>query len=401
MTQQCCSRAASHALMPYPDAPVEHARKGALAELSFCVEDVFDIAGFPTSAGNASVLAASGIKTATAPAAALLLSAGARFAGKALASELGLPFLQENIFFGTPVNGRHPQCFAGASGCASAVSCGLCDIGLGIDCCGSLCACAAQCALFGLRTSSQSLPLELAISLGAPFCAVGLTALRPEAFFKTAEVLLSENKAWADSEATRAQLLIPVDILTLFGPETFSSFEPVLQTAQKIFGPARFINLSPCGLEQMLESHRALLAQRFWRVWGGFIEKERPQLGPLVKDYAAFCFLMSSKQAQPFESVRESVAQHIDNLLNAGGIILAPTLPMGALPKTASENETALWQTKLAASFCLNDLTETPRITLPLSQVGEKPCGVSLICARSCEDRLLACSRRLYEESLA
>ena len=38
MTQQCCSRAASHALMPYPDAPVEHARKGALAEQYVCQE---------------------------------------------------------------------------------------------------------------------------------------------------------------------------------------------------------------------------------------------------------------------------------------------------------------------------------------------------------------------------
>lgn len=43
--------------MPYPDCVVPHAESGPLAGLTFSVKDMFDVAGFPTSAGSPTMLA--------------------------------------------------------------------------------------------------------------------------------------------------------------------------------------------------------------------------------------------------------------------------------------------------------------------------------------------------------
>ena len=60
------TRENSRAFMPYPDCDVAHTEDGPLAGLTFSVKDMFDVAGFPTSAGSPTMLAVSGIKTKTA-----------------------------------------------------------------------------------------------------------------------------------------------------------------------------------------------------------------------------------------------------------------------------------------------------------------------------------------------
>ncbi|MFY7872859.1 MAG: amidase, partial [Limnohabitans sp.] len=42
----------ARAFMPYPEVPVAQAATGPLSGLSFAVKDLFDVAGYPTSAGQ-------------------------------------------------------------------------------------------------------------------------------------------------------------------------------------------------------------------------------------------------------------------------------------------------------------------------------------------------------------
>ena len=118
------TRSSSRAYMPYPDHAVAHAPTGPLAGLSFTVKDMFDVEGYPTSAGSPTMLAVSGIKSTNAAAVQLLLDAGARFDGKVVTDELAYSAIGENSHFGTPVNGAAPDRYAGgsSSGSASSVS---------------------------------------------------------------------------------------------------------------------------------------------------------------------------------------------------------------------------------------------------------------------------------------
>ena len=68
----------AHAFMPYPAVPVTHAPSGPLSGLTFAAKDLFDVAGYPTSAGSPHILAMSGIKSRTAPTVQKLLDSGAR-----------------------------------------------------------------------------------------------------------------------------------------------------------------------------------------------------------------------------------------------------------------------------------------------------------------------------------
>ena len=52
--------------MPYPEAKLEFAPTGALSGMTFTVKDMFDVKGYPTSAGNPTMLALSGIKNQSA-----------------------------------------------------------------------------------------------------------------------------------------------------------------------------------------------------------------------------------------------------------------------------------------------------------------------------------------------
>ncbi|HEU5293483.1 MAG TPA: amidase family protein, partial [Burkholderiaceae bacterium] len=133
-------RDAARAFMPYPDAPVRHAKGGPLAGLTFAVKDLYDVAGYPTSGGQPFVLAMSGIKTTTAPAVQRLLDAGARFVGKTITDEFAFSMNGQNAHFGAPVNGAAPDHISGgsSSGSASAVSNHLCDFALGSDTGGSV-----------------------------------------------------------------------------------------------------------------------------------------------------------------------------------------------------------------------------------------------------------------------
>ena len=50
-------RLSARCFMPYPEVPVPHAKEGSLTGLTFAVKDIFDVAGYPTSAGNPTFLA--------------------------------------------------------------------------------------------------------------------------------------------------------------------------------------------------------------------------------------------------------------------------------------------------------------------------------------------------------
>src|SRR5690606_27643498 len=127
------------------------------------VKDVFDVAGYPTGAGNAYELACSGVKQVTAPIVQTLLDAGARFVGKTYTDELAYSLIGQNVHFGVSVNPAFPGFITGgsSSGSAIAASAGLADVGVGTDTSGSIRIPAALTGTIGWRPTHKLLPLDL------------------------------------------------------------------------------------------------------------------------------------------------------------------------------------------------------------------------------------------------
>src|SRR3990170_2097765 len=187
----------AHAFMLYPAVPVPHAPSGPLWGLTFAAKDLFDVAGYPTSAGSPHMLAMSGIKTRTAPTVQRLLDAGARFVGKTITDELAFSMAGKNAHFGTPVNGAAPDRVPGgsSSGSAAAVSNGLCDFALGTDTGGSVRAPASHCGPFGIRPTHGPVSLEGCHDLAPSFDTCGYFTRDGDTFVRVGQVLLGMDSA--------------------------------------------------------------------------------------------------------------------------------------------------------------------------------------------------------------
>ena len=80
------------------------AADGELAGTTFVAKDLYDVAGYPTGAGNPEWEATHPVPTTTASAVARLLAAGATLIGKSHTDELAYSLSGTNVHYGTPVN---------------------------------------------------------------------------------------------------------------------------------------------------------------------------------------------------------------------------------------------------------------------------------------------------------
>ncbi len=390
------TRENSRAFMPYPDCDVPHAESGPLVGLTFSVKDMFDVAGFPTSAGSPTMLAASGIKTKTACAVQQLLDAGARFIGKAVTDELAFSVIGNNAHFGIPVNGAAPERYAGgsSSGSASSVSCGLCDFSLGTDSGGSVRGPASQCGLFGIRPSFGRISLEGCFGLCPPFDTAGILAADFDVFERATSVLIRKD---SQQSKETPQLLIPEDIFELFGPRVIDAVSDALESAQSLWGQAHRVKAATVDLNAVLKAYQALQGREIWKHDGTFIEKYQPTFGPGVKERFAFAKTVHDKDLTEQESLCEQAVRHINGLLADSSVLILPTLPGAGLKLDCSPDDMNAFRSKMSASFYLGELAGVPWITLPLAEIDGAPLGVSLISACGTDAWLLELSKPLVQ----
>ncbi|MFM8590539.1 MAG: amidase family protein, partial [Limnohabitans sp.] len=225
----------ARAFMPYPEVPVAQAASGPLCGLSFAVKDLFDVAGYPTSAGQPLVLAMSGIKTRHADAVGKLLDAGARFVGKVVTDELAFSMNGNNAHFGAPINGGAPDRITGgsSSGSASAVSNRLADIALGTDPGGSVRAPASHCGLYGIRPTHGRVSLQGCMDLSPSFDTCGWFARDVQTFARAADVLLGEDP---HPLPDRVRLILPEDVWGLLDEPARLALAPARQRIASVLG---------------------------------------------------------------------------------------------------------------------------------------------------------------------
>jgi aspartyl-tRNA(Asn)/glutamyl-tRNA(Gln) amidotransferase subunit A len=133
---------------------------GPLAGLPFGVKDLFDLAGWPTTAGAA-------MRRDAAPAASdaeavrRLSAAGAIPVATLNMDEYAYGFATVNATWGTTRNPHDPKRLAGGSsgGSAAAIAGGLLPFALGTDTNGSIRVPASLCGVWGLKPTHGSLPM--------------------------------------------------------------------------------------------------------------------------------------------------------------------------------------------------------------------------------------------------
>lgn len=364
--------------MPYPPAAVANAAEGPLAGLTFAAKDLFDVAGYPTSAGSPQMLAMSGIKTRTAPIVQRLLDCGARFVGKTITDELAFSMSGKNAHFGTPVNGGAPDRIPGGSSCgsASAVSNDLCDVALGTDTGGSVRAPASHCGLFGIRPTHGRVSLEGCHDLAPSFDTCGFFARDGETFLRVGEVLLG-----ADREALpdRPRMLRARDTFALLDRPVRDALAPAIRLIEASLGASSDVEAVGDGYTALYWAMRYIQGFEAWKTDGPMIELLKPPMGPGITDRFEFSRGVTERQVTESQAIRSGFRERLATLLGRDGVLILPSMPDIAPLLTESDDALNDYRNKALNLQCLSVLSGFPQVSIPLATRENAPLGISLL----------------------
>ncbi len=390
----------AHAFMPYPAVPVPHAPSGPLSGLTFAAKDLFDVAGYPTSAGSPHMLAMSGIKTRTAPTVQKLLDSGARLVGKTITDELAFSMSGKNAHFGTPVNGGAPDRIPGgsSSGSAAAVSNGLCDFALGTDTGGSVRAPANHCGLFGIRPTHGRVSLEGCHDLAPSFDTCGYFTRDGATFIRVGEVLLGPDSAPLPQSP---RVLLAQDAFALLHKEVREALAPALGQVEAVLGGPDPIEVAAEGFTALYWTMRYIQSREAWTVDGPMIERYHPPLGPGVADRFEFSKAVTDAQVTEAQVIRAAFRKRFSALLADDAVLILPTMPDIAPLLSQSDEALNDYRNNALNLLCLSVLSGLPQVSIPLASRSGAPLGLSLMGTAGSDMSLVALAQRIADGAAA
>ncbi|MFC0284267.1 amidase [Camelimonas abortus] len=382
------------AFLPYPEVSVPSAASGPLAGMTFAVKDVIDVAGYPTGCGNPLKLAASGVRTVTAPVVQRLLDAGARFVGKTQTDEFAYSVLGRNIHFGSPVNPAAPGRMSGgsSSGSAVAVAAGQVDFALGTDTAGSMRAPASYCGVFAIRPSWGRVDSTGVEPLSPSFDTVGWFARSAETLGLVAETLLGEDPAPLPGAA---RFLADRACFALLGEDAAAALDGALRKIGARLGGLDPASVAP-NLDNLCWALRHLQTREAWETHRAFIERHAPLLNPTLANRFATGKDLTDTQLAEARSLAARFRNHLARLLGEGSVLVLPTMP--SPPPFLAEVEASLedFRNRTLRLMCPSSLSGFPQVSIPLH--GDSgPVGLSLLGPAGSDRSLIQLAGRVAE----
>lgn len=376
------------AFLPYPDSPVSSAPHGPLAGLTLAVKDIFDVAGYPTGAGNAYELARSGVKEATAPVVQTLLDAGAVFVGKTYTDELAYSLLGQNVHFGSSANPAFPGFITGgsSSGSAVAVSAGLADIGLGTDTSGSIRIPAALTGTIGWRPTHGLLPLDLCRPVAPSFDTAGVIVRDLDSLGRLMDVF------GIATAATSARLVFMAEALDATDSDTAADCRQALYASGQRFVTERVLEgFTPPALA---EAFQTILRHEAYRSNAALLAARPDAIDPAIRERLENGVSISSTQLEDARKLQGEVAAHMDSQLRSGTVIIFPTLPTMPPKSPVDAREGQRFRQRVIALTCIAGLAGLPQLTIPLGR--ERPSqAVSLLAGRAFDRVIMTAAKAL------
>ncbi|MEN0039944.1 MAG: amidase [Pseudomonadota bacterium] len=378
----------------YQDVALPHAKKGPLAGLKLAVKDIYQVAGYPNGWGSPTRLAEAEIDTVTQPVVQMMLDAGIELIGKSQCEELCFSLTGINKHYGAPMNAAAPDRVTGgsSSGSASLVSAGVVEVATGSDTGGSVRGPASYCGLIGLRPTHDRLPMDLTMPLAPSYDCFGWFTKDGETYGKVADLVLG-----ADADDTKLMRLIACPELDtqLLADADYLEYAKGAEIIEEHFDDERHFEKLPFDLEEAYWAFRMCQAYEAWRALGPWIEKNKPDLGPGVKERFEFGASVTKAEFEKHAGKRIQMRLALEDLIGSDGLLILPTMPSCAQLKTESEETLQAFRERALRLLCLSGNSGLPQITLPLATVYDAPLGVSIIGPRGSDRRLVRIAEAL------
>jgi len=137
--------------------------------------------------------------------------------------------------------------------------------------------------------------------------------------------------------------------------------------------------VAPEGLDPWRECFRVIQGFEIWGIYGEFIERRRPRLGPGVRERLAFAAKVSQRDAEEARRVRARARDQIRRLAKPGTILALPTTP-GIAPRVdVSSDSLESFRANVMRLTCIAGLSGLPQVTIPIGTVSGCPVGLSFL----------------------
>lgn len=357
--------------------PIAGTARGPLAGLTAAVKDMYDIAGYRVSSGNPTFLETYPPATKTAGCVQRILDAGATVIGKTICDEFFFSVTGTNAHYGTPVNPRAPARLPGgsSSGSASAVASAACDFALGSDTGGSVRIPASFNGLYGLRPTLNRIDLSGVQAMAPSFDVPGWFAASPGVFRKVGAVLLDEQRVPARLE----RLIALEDAFAEADSDVADLLRSALEFILDDLPTLAHAHISLEGFDPWREAFRTIQGYEVWQTFGNFVTRQRPTIGPGVRERMEFSARVSEAEMQAARRVHARAREHILQTAKPGTILALPTAPCVAPLIDTSPEEMDQFRTRVMRLTCTAGMAGLPQVNLPIGTLGGCPVGLSFI----------------------
>jgi amidase len=371
-----------HAFVEHGPQSLRLVKAGPLADLSFAVKDLIDVAGFKSAWGSPDRLRDAEAAKATAPAALVPLMAGAHLIGKTHTDEVACGMFGMNPHFGTPINPKATARVPGgsSSGSASAVAANFCDFALGTDTGGSIRVPASFCGLYGLRTTYGRISVAGIMAMAPSFDTVGWLARDALTLRRVGEMYFGPI-----GQLRSSRLLLARDAFDIPARNIGEALLPAARSLQRLTE----INLFAEGTDHWLETFRPLQLYDLWSTLGAWGKAPGRTLSPAVAERIDLSATVDPARVASAVIRREALTGRLVNLLGDDGVLILPTAhdlpPLRDAPLSAQVG----FREKTLALTCVASLCRLPQINIPAVVVDGCPVGLSLIAGPRGDERLL------------
>jgi amidase len=203
----------------------------------------------------------------------------------------------------------------------------------------------------------------------------GWFAVGPGIFRKIGAVLLAGKSATAAIERT----VILEDAFAQADPEVNALLQRFIASCDDAIPAPSKAQIAPKGLDPWREAFRVVQAREIWEIYGPFITKHKPTLGPGIKERMEFASAVTEEAAAAAREVVARGREEIRNMAKPGTILALPPAPCIAPLTTTPPGDLESFRVRVMRLTCIAGISGLPQVTIPIGTVSGCPIGLSFI----------------------